>query len=163
MSRISCQTLVKAISTVQALDLTTKEQFADEIYRTQPNMLASVIVLGKFGVSVEKMDFALNILLLCFTAMKVSGLIWRLVTEDDQEHHLQRLTAHIKFSSNLGDTLLTSSVQQYVEAHDEQLLLSWVSTETKKWQEYIIPKDSDKFIFLCTFNLVNCICCSTIC
>lgn len=43
MSRISCQTLVKAISTVQTMDLKAKEQLADEIHRTQPNMLASVI------------------------------------------------------------------------------------------------------------------------
>jgi hypothetical protein len=43
MSRISCQNLAEAISTVQVMDLKTKEQLADEIYRTQPNMLASVI------------------------------------------------------------------------------------------------------------------------
>jgi len=63
MSPISCQILTKAVSTVQAMDLKTKEQLADKIFRTQPNMLASVVVLDRFGVSMEKINSPLNILL----------------------------------------------------------------------------------------------------
>lgn len=157
MSRISCQNLAEAISTVQAMDLKTKEQLADEIYRTQPNMLASVIVLGRFGVSMEKIDFALKILLICFTAMKISGLVWPLITEDEQERQLRRFTAQIQFSSNLNDSLLTSSVQQYVEGHAEQTLLAYISTETTKWLGHIVPENQDKYVILSAWNLANCI------
>lgn len=143
MSRISCQVLTKAVSAVQAMDLKTKEQLADEIFRTQPNMLASVVVLDRFGISMEKINFALTILLVCFTAMKISGLIWPLITQDEQDLQLQRLTTQINFSSDFKEFLLTSSTNQYIENHAEQVLLSYVSTETKKWLEHVIPEESD--------------------
>lgn len=130
-----------------------KEKLADEIHRTQPNMLASVIVLDRFGVSMEKINFALHILFVCFTAMKISGFIWPLITESDQEHHLQRLAARIKFSGDFSDAF----IRQYIESHTEPALLSFVSTETKKWLEQIVPEDSDNFVILCIYNLMNCI------
>jgi len=37
MSPISSRILPKAVSAVQAMDLKTKEQLADEIFRNQPN------------------------------------------------------------------------------------------------------------------------------
>lgn len=157
MSRITTQILAKAITSVQKMDLKAKEYLADEIYHTQPNMLASVIVLDRFDVSMEKIDFALHILFVCFTAMKISGFVWPLVTESDQERHLQHMIARIKPSGNCGDVLFRNPVQQYVEDHTEQVLLSFVSTETKKWLENTSPEDSDKFVILCTYNLVNCI------
>ncbi|EKY8363980.1 hypothetical protein RDV39_004784 [Salmonella enterica] len=157
MSRITTQILAKAITGVQKMDLKEKEQLADEIYRTQPDMLASVIVLDRFGVSIEKIDFALHILFVCFTAMKISGLVWPLVTESDQERHLQRMIAQVNLSGDSRDVLFRSLVQQYVEDHTEQVLLSFVSAETKKWLGNTLPEDNDKFVILCIYNLVNCI------
>lgn len=71
-------------------------------------------------------------------AMKIFGLVWPLITEDEQEQQLRRFTAQIQFSSDLNDTLLTSSVQQYVEGHTEQMRLAYISTETIKWLGHIV-------------------------
>ena len=76
MSRISRNALVSAVTGVQAMDMKQKEQLADEIFRSQPNMLGSVLVLNRLGVSLQKIEFALNILFVCYKAMKASGLTW---------------------------------------------------------------------------------------
>ena len=43
MSRISRASLDRAIGKVRAMDLKQKEQLADEVFRTQPHMLASFL------------------------------------------------------------------------------------------------------------------------
>lgn len=85
MSRISLKALAQAITTVRAMDIEQKQQLADEIFRVQPHMLASVVVQKQLGVSLEKMDFLFDLLFVCFQAMKESGLTWPLLTEDEQE------------------------------------------------------------------------------
>ena len=66
MSRVSQKALVNAIKLVSAMDLRQKEALADELFRAQPSMFVSVLVLQRMGVSPEKMDFALNLLFICF-------------------------------------------------------------------------------------------------
>ena len=66
------------------MDRQWKEQLADEIFRVQPNMLGSILILPSLGVSMEKVEFALGVLLVCFQAMKDSGLAWPVITEAEQ-------------------------------------------------------------------------------
>ena len=63
------------------MSMRQKEQVADELFREQPNMLGSFLVQKQMGVSFEKMEFLLDILLICFQAMKESGLDWPLITD----------------------------------------------------------------------------------
>jgi hypothetical protein len=80
MSRVSQKAVVNAVKSVSAMDLRQKEALADELFRAQPNMFGSVLVLQRMGVTLAKMDFALNLLFICFQAMKETGLAWPLVT-----------------------------------------------------------------------------------
>jgi hypothetical protein len=66
MSRISAQAMARAVCAVQAMDFSKKEALVDEVFRVQTHMLASVMAQKKFGVSLEKIDFLLQILLVCF-------------------------------------------------------------------------------------------------
>ena len=157
MSRISRNTLVQAISAVKAMDLKQKEQLADEIFRAQPNLLGTVLVLRQLGVSLPKIEFAIDMLFVCFEAMKKSGLTWPLITEADLDRQLRRYTAIIQFSSDLSDGLQQRSSQQYVEDHPEKELLAYVQTETAKWLANIVPEETDKHVMLAAWNLVNCI------
>ena len=70
MSRISERTVVNAIVSVSTMDLRQKEALADELFGAQPHMFGSVLVLHRMGISPEKMEFALNLLFICFQAMK---------------------------------------------------------------------------------------------
>ena len=93
MSRLSTESVEKAVDAVQAMDRAQKERLADEIFRMQPNMLGSILVLPRLGVPMEKVEFAVGVLLVCFQAMKESGLAWPVITEDEQERQLARFGA----------------------------------------------------------------------
>ncbi len=66
MSRISRHTMVQAITKVQEMDVKQKELLADEVFHAQPNLLGSFLVQTRLGVSLEKMEFLLDSLLVSF-------------------------------------------------------------------------------------------------
>jgi hypothetical protein len=84
MSRITRYALARAVAKVRAMNETQKEQLADQLFRAQPHVVASLLVRKQLGVSLEKMDFLIEILLICFQAMNESGLTWPLIAEDEQ-------------------------------------------------------------------------------
>ena len=61
--------------------------FADEVYRHQPNLLASVLALHGSEVSMPELDEMLNILFVCYQAMIETGKTWPEITLQDQEKH----------------------------------------------------------------------------
>ncbi|MGC9293326.1 MAG: hypothetical protein ACP5EP_11500 [Acidobacteriaceae bacterium] len=158
MSRISRDALLRAIVAVQKMDNTQKTQLADEIFVSQPNMLGSFLVLSTLGVPAEKTGLALNVLLLCFQAMKESGLTWPVITEDDLERQLVRTTAILKFYESFSDEdSRMNSVQQYIDDHTEKELLAWVVTMCKAWLQSVSPEETDKYVIQVAVNLVNCV------
>jgi hypothetical protein len=149
--------LVSAIKKVRAMDIGQKEKLADELFRQQPNMFGSVLVQQQMGVSLEKMEFSLEILFICFQCMKESKLIWPLISQDEQDKQLARYVATVKFGEDLSPTLQDRAMKQYLKSHPEQYLLAFVTVETKDWLSRIIPEDSDRYVMLAAINLVNCI------
>jgi hypothetical protein len=73
MSRIPRRAVVSAVVKVRAMELTQKERLVDELFQEQSHVFGSFLVQRKFGVSLAKMDFLLDIVLICFQAMKESG------------------------------------------------------------------------------------------
>ncbi|HWZ48472.1 MAG TPA: hypothetical protein VNX00_09685 [Herbaspirillum sp.] len=157
MSRISVQALARAIQKVRAMNLGQKEQLADAIYLAQPNLLATVLVQKQLGVSLEKMEFLIDILLVCFQAMKESGIAWPLITEDEQDKQMTRYIAAVKFGEDLSAPLRDLAFKQYIESHPEQQLLAFVTGEINDWLSRIPPESNDKYIMLAATNFVNCI------
>jgi hypothetical protein len=157
MSRISIQALSIAIQKIRAMSITQKEQLVDELFQKQPNMLGSFLVQKQMGVSFEKMEFLLEILLICFQAMKESGLTWPLITEDEQDKQLARYVATVKFGEDLNASLQELAMKQYIESHPEPYLLAFVTVETTNWLSRILPEKTDKYVMLTTANFVNCI------
>ena len=157
MPRISPQILAQAITLASKLNLQDKEKICDEIFKTQPHLLGSVLALHRLSVSLEKIDFALNILVVCFLAMKASGHTWHLVSQDEQEQQMARLAGSIKFGAALSEHLQSLASQQYIEAHDEKYLLAFVINECTSWLKTIQAVESDKYVLLAVINLVNCI------
>ena len=157
MSRISRNAMVQAISKVRAMDANQKEQLADEVFRVQSHLLGSFLVQTRLGVSLEKMEFLLDILLVSFQAMKESGLPWPLITEDELDRQSRRFVAITKFGDDLSESLRNRSMLQYIEDHPEKELLAYVQMETMKWLKRIVAEESDKYVMLAAWSIVNCI------
>lgn len=156
MSRISQNALVSAIKALQGMDMQQKALLADEIFREQPNLLGSVLVLPQLGVSMQKVEFALEILFVCFKAMKASGLVWPIISEDDLDRQSRRFTAIIQFTDELNEQLRDDSMQQYLASHPEKELLAYVQSESANWSARIVPEETDKYVMLAALNMVNC-------
>lgn len=157
MSRISFDTLKVPRSKIEAMDLRQKELLLDEIYQNQPHLLGLVLVQQTLGVSLEKIDFLLNILLNCFQSMKESGLKWSKITEDEIEKQMDRFVATVNFATDLGSSLQNQSIQQYIDGHHEIALLAYVQVETENWLKRIKPEESDKNLIIAAMTFVNCI------
>lgn len=157
MSRVSQQALARAIKAVRAMDLRHKECLADELFRAQPAMFGSVLVLQRMGVSLEKMDFALDLLFICFQAMKETGLAWPIITEAELDKQMGRYVAAVRFGEELSAAQSERAMLQYLQDHPEKDLLAFVTAELNKWQAVIVPEETDKFLMLAVANLVNCI------
>ena len=157
MPRISPQILAQAITLASKLNLQDKEKICDEIFKAQPHLLGSVLTLHRLSVSLEKIDFALNILMVCFLAMKASGHTWHQVSLNDQDQQMARLAGSIKFGADLNEHLKYLASQQYIEAHDEKYLLAFVINESTSWLKMIQAVESDKYVLLAVINIVNCI------
>ncbi len=157
MSRISQNALVSAIKALQGMDMQQKALLADEIFREQPNLLGSVLVLPQLGVSMQKVEFALEILFVCFKAMKASGLVWPIISEDELDRQSRRFSAIIQFADDLNQRLRDVSMQQYLANHPEKELLAYVQSESANWSARIVPEETDKYVMLAALNMVNCL------
>jgi hypothetical protein len=157
VTRISLEAMVRAMRAVEAMKLRQKEALTDEIFLAQPHMLGSVLVLPKLGVSMGKTEFAIELLLLCYQAMKESGRTWPLITEDDQELQQRIYVTAVRLGEDLSPSQQDRLMKQYVETHPEQNLLACIGARTADWLERIDPEDSDRYVMLAAANFVNCI------
>ncbi|MEO8407695.1 MAG: hypothetical protein ABI476_04625 [Oxalobacteraceae bacterium] len=157
MSRISLQVLATAIKKIRAMSMHQKEQLVDELFLKQPNMLNSFLAQKHLGVSFEKMEFLLEILLICFQSMKESGLTWPLITANEEDKQFARYVATIKFGDDLNPSLQYLAMKQYLASHPEQYLLAFVTAETRDWLGRILPEETDRHVMLAAANFVNCI------
>jgi len=157
MSRVTPQALADAINIIRAMGIKQKELLADEMFRTQPNMFGSALALQRMGVSLAKIEVVLELLFVCFQAMKQSGLPWPLITEADLDKQLGRYVATVRFGEDLSPAQRQRAMMQYLEAHPEKPLLAHVTDELNKWLASITPEDTDNYVMLASMNFVNCI------
>ena len=155
--RISVGQVGQGVAKLEAMDFARKEQLADEIAREQPELFASFLAQRKFGVSIEKMEFLLNILFVCYLAMQESGCKWLVITADEIEACLFRYVESVKFGMELDPAQRHELVLHFVAGHPEQALLAYVQVETASWLKHVTPEDSDRFVMLAAVNVVNCI------
>ncbi|WP_426338188.1 hypothetical protein ACN9MZ_06215 [Pseudoduganella sp. S-14] len=157
MSRISAPILARAIKAIQAMNTAQKEALADELFQAQPTLLGAVLILPRMGVPMERVEFALNLLFVCFQSMKETGWSWPRISEDELDRQATRYSAIIQFSEGMHPMLVQQAQQQFATGHPEPALLAYVSTETTRWLSSVAPLESDKYVLLSAMNVVNCI------
>jgi hypothetical protein len=157
MGLITQAVMVQATIDVNAMSAAQKVQLADEIFARQPNLLASILVLPRMGVSMLQLEVPLHVLLVTFQAMKRSGHTWRIISEDVQETCLQRLTARMRFNEGLPAELVDQVVKQFCEEHSERYLLAFAYGYLGEHDLLRVRTDAEKFLLLAVLNLVECI------
>jgi hypothetical protein len=110
----------------------------------------------------QSLEVLLNILLVCYQAMKESGLHWPVISEDDQDRQMQQTVGAVKFSQEMTDAALAHAARtQYLANHPEKPLLAFVLDQSNTWLRDLALRhaesESDKFVMLASINLVNCI------
>lgn len=157
MGTITQAVMVQADIDVRAMDLPQKVRLADEIFAQQPNLLASILALSRMGVGMVELEVPLHILFVTFQAMKRSGHVWPIVSEDVQDRCMQRLTARARFNEGLPNNLANQMVQQFCDEHPERYLLAFVYGYLGDHDLLRVRTDPEKFLLLAALNLVECL------
>ena len=157
MTRISSENLTSAINKAQNMSLTEKESICDEIFREQPNLLASVLVQQQMGNTLKEVDVLLNILIVLYLAVKEAGLGIGEISELQQEDQLAKLTTSVAFSEGMDSHLVNSSIKQYISNHKEQIMLAYVTDTMKEAGFFKNMRECSKYLVLAGVNLANCV------
>lgn len=157
MTSITQAVLCEAALVVDRMGVPDRLRLADEVFAHQPNLLASVVVLRRMGASDVQIDIPVNVLLVAWQAMKSSGLQWPVISEDDQDACMQRLTARVRFAEGLPAELLPLAAAQHADWHGERFLLAFAYGQLRDHGLLEVKTEAEKYVLLATLNLVECI------
>lgn len=156
-SSVTVEQLAAAIRAATAMDIKEKVRVCDTIHATQPNLLASVLALRSFGISMPTIEIVLNILIVLHLAIVESGQVLAIVTEDDQDRELSRYTASVKFTDGLDAASFMRSLEQTTAYRKERFLFAYVLSTLMRSGIATQKEEKAKFPMLAAINLVNCI------
>jgi hypothetical protein len=154
---ISISQLVEAERRVQRMSFKDRERLAEEVHDRQPNLFFTVLVLQRYGATLEQIEVVLNLLLVFFEAMKGGGRNWPVISEDVQERCLARISGRTRFIEGLTPQLQSQAVADAVGDHPEQQLLAHVFGMFKETGLLGIKTEAEKMLMLAALNLVECI------
>jgi len=157
MGYITQDVLVQAAIDVNGMGPPQKVALADEIFAQQPNLLASILVLHSMGVDMLTLEVPLHILFVTFQAMKHSGHVWPIVSEDVQDRCMQRLTARARFNDGLPKDLADQMVQRFCDEHPERYLLAFVYGHLGDHDLMQVRTEAEKYLMMAALNLVECL------
>lgn len=157
MASISSRNLVDAVLRVERMTFRDRERLAEEVHARQPNLFFSVLVLQRYGATLEQVEVVLNVLLVLYEAMKSGGRGWPVVSEDVQERCLKRISGRVHFIEGLTPQLQAQTTSDAVGDHLEQELLAYVFGKFKENGLLGIKTEAEKMLMLAALNLVECI------
>ena len=157
MPTIAKEILGRSVRLVRKMNLPQRERLLDEIHLHQPNLLYSALALRRFGASYEQLEVVLNILLVCFEAMKFAGAERNVIDEALQERCLERITGKMRFLEGLSSSQKDEAVMAATTEHPEIWLLAFVIDDLKTRGMISIQTDTEKFVVLAALNIVECI------
>ncbi|MBE0482738.1 MAG: hypothetical protein IBX52_04475 [Bacterioplanes sp.] len=155
MPHINIEHIAQAVRVVDSMSLAEKEKLADELYQSQPNIFASVLIQNKLGTSYEDLDHLLNILFKCFVAVRIAGLEIPTISEEVQEICLARIVGKAQFIEGLSTEMADTATQDQVKNHKERNLLALVISELTGHKAHQVQSDADKLFILTALNIVE--------
>ena len=157
MASISSRNLVDAVLRVEQMTFKDRERLADQVHAGQPNLYFSVLILQRYGATLEQIEVVLNLLLVFYEAMKYSGASWPAISEDVLERCLTRITGRMCFIEGLTPQLQALATSDAVGDHAEPQLLAYVFGKFKENGLLGVKTEAEKMLMLAALNLVECI------
>ena len=157
MTLLTQAVMVRASIDIDRMSAQHKVELADEIHARQPNLLASILVLPRFGVDMLQLEVPIHVLLVTFQAMKHCGRALPTISEDVQETCLQRLTATMRFTEGVPPDLGDQMVSKFCVDHPERYLLAFVYGHLGERDLLRVRTDAEKYLLLACLNLVECV------
>ena len=161
MTEISSKTLGDAVLRVERMSFNEREQLADEVHAQQPNLFFSVLALQGFEASLAQMEVVLNLLLVFYTAMQVSGQAsgqaWPVISEDVQDRGLKRIGARARATERLTPRKQHQAMADDIAGHAQKHLLAYAAGKLTEHGLNTVKNEAEKMITLATMNLVECI------
>ena len=148
MTSISSRNLVDAVLHVERMSFKERDRLAEEVHAGQPNLFYSVLVLQRYGATLVQIEVVLNLLLVFYEAMKISGSNWPVVSEDVQERCLTRVSGRARFIEGLSPQLQTQAISAAVGDHPEQQLLAYVFGKLKESDLLGVKTEAEKMLML---------------
>ena len=91
-----------------------------------------------------QIEVVLNLLLVFYEAMKISGTSWPVISEDVQERCLKRISGGMRFIEGLSPQLPAQTTSDAVADHPEQQLLAYVYGKFKESDLLGIKTEAEK-------------------
>ena len=157
MASISSRNLVDAVLRVEQMTFKDRERLADQVHAGQPNLYFSVLILQRYGATLEQIEVVLNLLLVFYEAMKYSGGSWPAISEDVLERCLTRISGRVRFIEGLTPELQALATSDAVGDHAEPQLLAYVFGKFKENGLLGVKTEAEKMLMLAALNLVECI------
>jgi hypothetical protein len=161
MTRITQIILVDAVIELERMGQQAQMRLADEIYARQPTLLGAVVVLRRFGVNDDQLAIALHVLFVTWLAMKrcevQQNQQWPVISEDDYDVCLQRLTARVRFTEGLSPALQEQAIKQQTDDYGERYLLAFAFGHLRDHGVLEVKTEAQKQLMLSTLGIVECV------
>lgn len=155
MAEISIKTIATATTKVQAMSFDEKNSLADEIFKSQPNLLASVLALGVSNIPYERIEVSLNYLFVCYISIKDANISLPLITEDIQEKCLIRIGAKSRFIEGLSSSLRKQAIGDQIKSHGQPGLLAVALGELRTNGLAEVQTEKEKRVSLVVLNIAE--------
>ena len=132
-----------------------KETLADEVASTQPHLLASVVVLPRMSVPMEKTEIALETLLIIYLAFQISERKLPTISESALSRSLDCFVAEVKFSEELPSFLADDSILQSPAIKRQPALMAFALSQLQVHSPDTSGAGHEKYLLLCVFNIVR--------
>ena len=157
MTVISTRLLADAQIHFNRLSLDERIRLADEVHARQPNLFFSVLALKLQEATFVEIEVVLNILFVYDTAMRLSGHQWPVISEDDQERCLKRVTKRVRLLERLTVPQQSRAVNDAIEDHPEKPMLAYLYGTFGEHGYLGIDTEAHKMMLLVGLNMVECI------
>lgn len=159
MNQVQQECLSSALIELRNMDYLEKKLLADEIRGNQPYLFDSIFELKeKMNIFVAKVEFILNIVLICCLALKKSGKNLPHITKkeiDDQTVHFLEIVGVENWFNNQS---IEKMLNQVLGSNPEKIFASFAYCELIFWiyNDATLEKN-DKYVMLVAASLVNAI------